>query len=265
MQNWTVRKIRESKGGAPLATVTAYDAITGRIADDAGVALILVGDSLGTTSLGFSTTLPVTMEMMLHHVAAVRRGVQRALLVADMPFLSYHLSTEEALRNAGRFLQEAGADAVKLEGGACRAEVIRALVANGIPVMAHLGVLPQSVKASGYAAKGRTEDEVARLEDDVRAVAEAGAFCTVLECVMADVAERLTAISPVPTIGIGSGNACDGQILVIADLLGLTDGPLPRFVKRYATCGDIAKAAVAAYVADVQSRAYPGPEHVYRA
>ena len=265
MQNWTVRKIRASKGGAPLATVTAYDAITGCIADDAGVALILVGDSLGTTSLGFSTTLPVTMEMMLHHVAAVRRGVQRALLVADMPFLSYHLSTEEALRNAGRFLQEAGADAVKLEGGACRAEVIRALVANGIPVMAHLGVLPQSVKASGYAAKGRTEDEVARLEDDVRAVAEAGAFCTVLECVMADVAERLTAISPVPTIGIGSGNACDGQILVVADLLGLTDGPLPRFLKRYATCGDIAKAAVAAYVADVQSRAYPGPEHVYRA
>ena len=264
MQNWTVKKIVEAKGGIPLATLTAYDTLTARLADSAGVPLILVGDSLGTTALGFSTTIPVTMDMMLHHVAAVRRGVQNAVVVADMPFLSYQVSTKEAIRNAGRFMQEAGADAVKLEGGVIRADLIRALVGNGIPVMAHLGVLPQSVKASGYAAKGRIETEIERLKQDVTAVAEAGAFCTVLECVLADVATELTALSPIPTIGIGSGNGCDGQILVMADLLGLTPGPLPRFVKPYAQCGAIAQAAITTYISDVQSRVYPDAEHVYR-
>lgn len=264
MQNWTVRKIRDNKGKKPLATLTAYDAITGRLADSAGAALILVGDSLGTTSLGFATTIPVTMDMMLHHVAAVRRGVQNAVVVADMPFLSYQISIPEAIRNAGRFMQESGADAVKLEGGVVRADLIRALVDNGFPVMAHLGVLPQSVKANGYSAQGRSEAERERLKNDVKAVADAGAFCTVLECVMADVAKELTALSPVPTIGIGSGNACDGQIIVIADLLGLTDGPVPKFVKPYAQCGEIAKGAIASYIADVQSRAYPDDDHSYR-
>ncbi len=263
MPTWTIRKISEHKGGAPLATLTAYDTITGRIADSAGVALILVGDSLGTTSLGFTTTIPVTMEMMLHHVAAVRRGVHNAVVVADMPFLSYQTSTAEAIRNAGRFMQEAGADAVKLEGGVIRAELIRTLVNNGIPVMAHLGVLPQSVKTSGYAAKGGLPSELDLLKKDVVAVAEAGAFCTVLECVRADAAGELTALSPVPTIGIGSGVHCDGQIIVIADLLGLTEGSLPKFVKPYAQCGQVAKAAIEAYLSDVQNGVYPDAEHSY--
>lgn len=263
MQNWTVRKIRESKGAVPLAAMTAFDAITGRIADAAGVALILVGDSLGTTSLGFQNTLPVSMEMMLHHVAAVRRGVQHALVVADMPFLSYHVSIEEAIRNAGRFLQEAGADAVKLEGGRCRKDLITALTNNGIPVMAHVGMLPQSIKTSGLAAKGRNETETALLEKDTLAVSDGGAFCTVLECVTAATARHLTTLSPIPTIGIGSGPDCDGQILVLADCLGLTEGPLPRFVKKFANCGEIAQNAVAAYVSEVQNRTYPGPEHTY--
>lgn len=263
MQTWTIKKITENKGKTPLATVTAYDTITGRIADSAGVPLILVGDSLGTTALGFKTTIPVTLDMMLHHVAAVRRGVQNAVLVADMPFLSYQTSMEDAIRNAGRFMQEAGADAVKLEGGVIRAEIIRTLVDNGIPVMAHVGVLPQSVKTSGYSAKGGHEAELTLLKHDVLAVAKAGVFCTVLECVREDAARELTALSSVPTIGIGSGIHCDGQILVLADLLGLTEGPLPKFVKQYAQCGEIAKAAIAAYISDVQGGVYPDSEHAY--
>lgn len=264
MQNWTIPKIIKAKNTTPLATITAYDAITGRLADAAGAALILVGDSLGTTALGFSTTIPVTMEIMLHHVAAVRRSVRNAVVVADMPFLSYQTATETAVRNAGRFMQEAGADAVKLEGGAIRADLIRTLVNNGIPVMAHIGVLPQSVKTSGYAAQGGTTAEYERLKTDALAVAEAGAFCTVLECVRENTARELTACSPVPTIGIGSGVHCDGQIIVIADLLGFTAPPLPKFVKPYAQCGATAQAAIEAYIADVQQRTYPDAEHSYQ-
>ncbi len=263
MQKWTIRKIHATKTPPPLATITAYDALTGRLADDAGAALILVGDSLGTTALGFSTTIPVTMDMMLHHVSAVRRAVRHAVLVADMPFLSYQTDTQTAIRNAGRFLQETGADAVKLEGGTLRAPLIRTLVDNGIPVMAHIGVLPQSVKTSGYAARGGTAEERERLLSDALSVAEAGAFCTVLECVREDVAQMLTEQSPVPTIGIGSGVHCNGQIMVMADLLGLTPEPLPKFVKPYADCGRIAQSAIEAYVSDVQNRVYPDAAHSY--
>ena len=204
------------------------------------------------------------MEAMLHHAAAVRRGVKNALVVVDMPFLSYQVNDDEAIRNAGRVLQKTGADAVKLEGGTIRAGLIRRMVDNGIPVMAHLGVLPQSVKASGYAAKGRAEEEISKLKEDTAAVAKAGAFCTVLECVTPDVAAELTAMSTVPTIGIGSGNACDGQIIVIAYLLGMIDGPAPKFVKKYAEFAQIGKAAIKAYIADVQSRDYPDESHTYK-
>lgn len=262
--SWTVKKIRESKGKTPLATITAYDAITARMADEAGVALILVGDSLGTTALGLETTVPVTMAVMLHHATAVRRSVKNAIVVVDMPFLSYQINDDDAIRNAGRLLQEAGADAVKLEGGTIRAGLIRRMVDNGMPVMAHLGVLPQSVKASGYAAKGRIEDEIKKLKEDAVAVAEAGAFSTVLECITPDVAAELTALSPVPTIGIGSGNACDGQIIVMADLLGMIEGPVPKFVRKYAEFAQTGKAAIQSYIADVQSRAYPDESHTYK-
>jgi 3-methyl-2-oxobutanoate hydroxymethyltransferase len=261
---WTVKKIRESKGKEPLPTITAYDAITARMADEAGMPLILVGDSLGTTSLGFETTVPVTMEIMLHHTKAVRKGAKNSLIVADLPFLSYQINDDEAIRNAGRFLQEAGADAVKLEGGEMRAPLIKKLVDNGIPVMAHLGVLPQSVKESGYAAKGRTDEDFERLKKDILAINNAGAFCVVLECVTSDAACELTKISTVPTIGIGSGNGCDGQIIVISDLLGMIEGPVPKFVKKYAEFASTGKSAIEDFIADVKSRVYPGEEHTYK-
>ena len=263
---WTIKKIaawktqtdtQQDAPKEPLATVTAYDAITGRIADAAGAALVLVGDSLGDTALGFDSTLPVTMEMMLHHTAATRRGVRDAALVADMPFMSYQASQSEAIANAGKFLQLAGADAVKLEGGRIRAPLIKALTDNGIPVMAHIGLMPQSFKQSGYAVKGRDEAEMAQIRDDLLAVAEAGAFCVVLECVNPALAAELTRLSPIPTIGIGSGAACDGQVLVISDLLGLTDKTPPKFVKRFANLFPAAVAAVADYAAEVRARKYP--------
>lgn len=261
MSKQTIKKIRDLKGREPITCITAYDTITAKIADDAGIEIVLVGDSLGTTALGFDTTIPVTMEIMKHHAAAVRRGVTNALLVADLPFLSYQTSMSDAISNAGALLRESGADAVKLEGGVIRADVIRTLVDNGIPVMAHIGLLPQSVKASGYAVKGRTEEAVDALRRDILAVAESGAFSVVLECVTGPVAEELTKISPIPTIGIGAGAGCDGQVLVIADLLGLTPGRVPSFVKQYADCGNIAGDAVRAYIADVKARAFPDEAH----
>ena len=263
---YTAKKIAAHKATdnpVPIAVVTAYDTITGRIADAAGVPIVLVGDSLGNTALGFESTIPVTMEMMLHHTAAVRRGVKNAVVVADMPFMSYHASRAEGIANAGRLIQQAGADAVKLEGGVMRAALIKELVANGIPVMAHIGLLPQSHKAAGYAIRGGNDSESALLKADLEAVVEAGAFCVVLECVRAKLAAELTAMSPAPTIGIGSGNACDGQVLVMTDILGLTDGEPPKFVKRFANLGEQASAAVSAYVSEVQTRAYPDAEHSY--
>ncbi len=263
MKAWTAAKIRTAKGKGKLPCLTAYDAMTARLVDAAGIPLVLVGDSLATTTLGFDTTLPATMEIMLHHTAAVARATKQALVVADMPFLSYQLSIAQALRNAGRFLQEAGADAVKLEGGALRAETIAALVANGIPVMAHLGVLPQSVREAGYRSRGHAGEEAERLKEDAVTVVEAGAFAVVLECVSAPLAAVLTRALPVPTIGIGSGVECDGQILVLADLLGLTPDPAPRFVRRFARL-DIAFAeAITAYRDSVVDGSYPGPEHSY--
>ncbi len=259
---WTVRKFRQAKGGEPLGLVTAYDFLTARMAARAGVPLVLVGDSLATTALGRATTIPATMDVMIHHAEAVRRGAPDALVVGDMPFLSY-ATVPDALRNAGRFLREAGCDAVKIEGGVTKAPVIRALVEEGIPVQAHIGLQPQSVKSTGYAVRGRTPEDAAALEEDMDAVTAAGAFSVVLECVVPSVAAALTRRTPVPTIGVGSGNECDAQYLVLADLLGLGDGPAPKFARAYAHIADEAVDAISRYRADVASRAFPDASHVY--
>ena len=265
MKQWTTTRILKSKGVKRLACLTAYDATMARLVDEAGVPLILVGDSVANTLLGYSSTLPVTMEQMLHHTAAVARGVSGALVVADMPFMSFQVSEEEGLRNAGRFLQEAGADAVKLEGGAIRAPLIRRLVANGIPVMAHIGLTPQSVLAfGGYKVQGRQAEDAARLEADAAAVAEAGAFAVVLECVPAVLASRITAAIPIPTIGIGAGAGCDGQILVLHDMLGLTPADrTTKFVKRFAELGTAITHAAQDYLRDVETGVYPAAAHTY--
>ncbi len=263
MKTWTAGKIRAAKGREKLACLTAYDAITARLVDEAGLPLILVGDSLATTSLGYPTTVFADMDMMVHHTAAVTRVVRQALVVADMPFMSYQISVEVALRNASRLLQAGGADAVKIEGGGERVDVIRALVDNGIPVMAHIGVLPQSVHAAGYRSRGHDETEAERLLQDAEAVATAGAFSVVLECVKAGVAAEITKSVSIPTIGIGSGADCDGQVLVIADLLGLTPEPLPRFVRRFARLDEQAAKALQEYSRAVAEGTYPAVEHTY--
>ena len=259
---WTVRKFRAAKGGEPMGLVTAYDFLTARMAARAGVPLVLVGDSLATTALGHATTLPATMDAMIHHAEAVRRGAPDAVVVGDMPFLSY-ATVPDALRNAGRFLREAGCDAVKLEGGVSKAGTIRALVEEGIPVQAHIGLQPQSVKSTGYAVRGRTPEDAAALEADIDAVTAAGAFSVVLECVVPELAAALTKRVDVPTIGVGSGPDCDAQYLVLADLLGLGDGPVPKFAKQYARLADEAATAISAYRAEVASRAYPDASFTY--
>ena len=264
MSKWTANKIRNAKGKQKLACLTAYDYATARLVDESGVELILVGDSLAMAVLGYSTTLPVTMEEMLHHTAAVARGVRDALVVADMPFMSFQVSTEQALENAGRFLKAAGADAVKIEGGAVRAPTVRALVENGIPVLGHIGLTPQSIRAmGGYRVQGRHSDEARVLLQDAAALTEAGVFALVLECVPAGLGGEITAAVCVPTIGIGAGPDCDGQILVSHDLLGLHTDVTPKFVKRYAELGDTMKEAFETYRREVENGDFPADEHVY--
>ena len=261
---WTANAIKAEKGKRKLACLTAYDYATGRLLDESGIPLILVGDSLGMTVLGYETTLPVTMKDMLHHTAAVVRGVKSALVVADMPFMSYQTSDEQALFNAGRFIKRAGADAVKIEGGAMRASTVRALVGNGIPVLGHIGLTPQSVKAmGGYRVQGKQPEEAARLQEDATALAEAGVFALVLECMPAVLAEAITATVPVPTIGIGAGPSCDGQVLVLHDFLGLNEGHVPKFVKCYAELALEIRRALGAYRHDVESGTFPAPEQTY--
>jgi 3-methyl-2-oxobutanoate hydroxymethyltransferase len=251
------------KGRERIAVLTAADFTTARLIDEAGLPMILVGDSLGMTVLGYANTLPVTLEQMLHHSAAVRRGAPNAMVVTDLPFLTYQASVADAVTNAGRCLKEAGVDGVKLEGGAVRAPHVRALVENGIPVLGHIGLLPQSVHAmGGYRVQGKTESEIERLLGDARALEEAGVFAMVLEGMPADAARRITESVGVPTIGIGAGPHCDGQVLVVNDMLGLTDRP-PKFVKRYADLRDAMREAFAAYRDDVRNGRFPGPEHEY--
>jgi 3-methyl-2-oxobutanoate hydroxymethyltransferase len=261
---WTAEAIRGLKGSARVVSVTAYDFTTARYADEAGVHLLLVGDSLGMTVLGYSTTLPVTVEQMLHHTAAVARGTSRALIVADMPFMSYQISVEQALTNAGRFIKDAGADAVKLEGGAFRAPTVRALVQNGIPVLGHIGLAPQSIRQTGgYKVQGRKSEAAQSLIEDAQALEQAGAFALVVECVPAELGAAITSTVHIPTIGIGAGPACDGQILVSHDLLGLSGAGVPKFVKTYADLGPRMLEAFQAYHRDVTAGHFPTEVHSY--
>ncbi len=262
---WTAPAIVELKRrGEPVAVLTAYDHPMARLADEAGAEIVLVGDSLGTVVLGYDSTLPVTMDDMLHHVKAVTRARPRALVVADMPFLSYQASVEEAVRNAGRFVQEAGADAVKLEGGERVAPAIRRIVEIGIPVMGHLGLTPQSVLAfGGYRVQGRSPADAERLLAEARRLEECGCFSMVLEGIPAALGEAVTRAVGIPTIGIGAGPACDGQVLVSHDLLGLTQGHVPKFVRRYADVAGTMRDAFARYVADVKARRFPADEESY--
>jgi 3-methyl-2-oxobutanoate hydroxymethyltransferase len=242
---------------------TAYDAVTARIANTI-VDVILVGDSVGNVCLGFDNTLPVSVAMMNHHLEAVARTRPSALLVADMPFLSFHLSAEETLRNAGGFLQR-GADAVKLEGGTKRVEMVRALVDCEIPVMGHLGLTPQSVNVmGGFKVQGRKADEALRLLDDAHRLQEAGCFALVLEGIPAELAARATESLTIPTIGIGAGPFCSGQVLVMHDVLGLTEGPHPKFVRTYASGFQLLQEALSRWAADVRSGAFPSPQETYR-
>ncbi len=253
---------QKKEQGEPISMLTAYDYPTALAIDRAGVDSILVGDSLGMVVLGYENTLPVTMEEMLHHCRAVARGAKAPLLVGDMPFMSYQVSVEEAVRNAGRFLQQGGMDAVKLEGGRERADAIRAITGAGIPVMGHLGLTPQSVhQLGGFRAQGKTASAATRLLEDALLLEEAGCFSLVLESVPARLAEFISKKLTIPTIGIGAGAGCDGQVLVTHDLLGLFDRFTPKFVKKYANLHAEMARAFGEYMADVQARAFPGVEH----
>jgi 3-methyl-2-oxobutanoate hydroxymethyltransferase len=248
----------------PIVMVTAYDYPSGRIADAAGIDVVLVGDSAAMTVLGNDSTVPATMDEMVMLTRAAARGARRPLVVADMPFGSFQVSDEEAVRNGIRFVKEAEADAVKIEGAGPSLSRVLALVGAGIPVMGHVGLTPQSATMlGGFRAQGRTAEKARQLLQDARALEAAGCFAIVLEAVPAKVAERITEALTIPTIGIGSGPDCDGQVLVFHDLLGLYDGKAPRFVKRYADLATETKAALERYAADVRSRAFPAAEHTY--
>ena len=248
--------------GEKIAMLTAYDYTMARLLDRAGIDVLLVGDSLGMVMLGHETTLPVTLDAMIHHTRAVSRGTQRALLIADMPFLTYQVSVEEAMRNAARLIQEGGAHAVKLEGGGAAIEATARLVEAGIPVMGHLGLLPQSVhQLGGFRQQARDETDAAQLLADAQALAEAGAFAVVLESIPAAVAAKVTEELDVPTIGIGAGPYCDGQVLVSYDMLGLSQDAVPSFVRRYAELGEETVAAAREYTEDVRAGRFPAPSH----
>jgi 3-methyl-2-oxobutanoate hydroxymethyltransferase len=252
------------KGNEKITVLTAYDYPTAKFVDEAGIDAILVGDSLGMVCLGYPDTVPVTMEEMLHHTAAAARGTENALVIADMPFLSYQVCIEEAIFNAGRFIKEARADCVKLEGGTRMAATVEAIVNAGIPVMGHIGLTPQTAsELGGFKVQGKSDQAAAALVDDARALEEAGAFSIVIECVPAAVAERVTEAISIPTIGIGAGAGCDGQVLVLHDMVGLFDRFLPKFVKRYAQLSDEIKKAAQQYIKEVKAGEFPAQEHTF--
>ena len=262
----TVRDFADRKRkGEKLVVMTAYDALFGRLVDESGVDAILVGDSVGTAIMGYPSTLPVTLEQMLYHTSAVRRGVKRALVIIDMPFLSYQASIESAVLNCGRAIQETGVGAVKVEGGHPEMlDTVHALVRTGIPVMAHIGFTPQSVNTiGGPRVQGREAVDAERLITEAKGLEEAGAFAIVLELVPATVSERITAAIGIPTIGIGAGAKCDGQVLVLPDLLGLNDTFQPKFLKRYAEMAGEVRAAVGGWARDVRNGSYPDAEHSF--
>ena len=261
----TVRTfLKKKREGEKITMLTAYDYPTAKLLDQAGIDAILVGDSLGMVIQGNESTLPVTVEEMIYHVKAVRRGVKRAMIIADMPFLSYQVSREEAIYNAGLMLKEGGADAVKLEGGERVADLVEELVSIGIPVMGHIGLTPQSVNVfGGYRVQGRTEEDIARLKNDALALEEAGVFSIVLESVPVEVAKDITESLSVPTIGIGAGPYTDGQVLVFHDYLGIFEDIKPRFVKRYRELGKEIIEATQEYIEEVKSGKFPAPEHSF--
>lgn len=259
----SVPQLRDAPArGERLVMVTAYDYPQARSADAAGVDMVLVGDSLAMVVLGHADTLSVTMDEMLHHVKAVRRGLQRALLIADMPYGSFHLGPEQAVANALRFVKEGGASAVKIEGA--RIDVIEALVAAEVPVQAHLGLTPQSIhKFGGFKVQGRGAEARAALLEAARAVEAAGAFSVVLECIPTELGREVTELVEIPTIGIGAGQYCDGQVLVYHDVLGIEDRMAPKFVRRYADVKSVSVAAIADYSREVRERTFPGPDESY--
>ena len=263
MKNSTATFQKAKQNGKKITMLTCYDCAMAQVMDAAGINGLLVGDSLGNVVLGYKNTLPVTMDEMVHHAKAVVRGTADALVVVDMPFMSYQVSVADAVANAGRLIKETGAGAVKLEGGAAVCPQIAAITAADIPVMGHLGFTPQSIHAfGGYKVQGRDETAAQKILDDALAVAEAGAFALVLEMLPAALARRVTEAVPIPTIGIGAGNDCDGQILVCHDMLGLYPAA-PAFVKKYADLGEAMRAAFAAYRDDVTTGAFPATEHTF--
>ena len=259
----TASRIRALKGKRKISMLTAYDYLVARILEAAAIDMILVGDSLGTTVLGYSTTLPVSMDIMVAHVAAVKRGAPNTMVVADMPFLSYGVSDSESLVNAGRFLKEAGADAVKLEGGKEIAPLVEKMVSLGIPVMGHIGLRPQQVLKAGYQIAGKTDADIEKLSEDARALENAGAFCLVLEGTTEEAARLITDMLAIPTIGIGAGRYTDGQVLVITDMLGLAPDQSYRHNKVYAHLYDTIFSAVVQYKEEVEKGIFPSEENVF--
>jgi len=258
----TVLRMKES--GEKIAMLTAYDFLTAKILDETGIDVILVGDSLGNVVQGYETTLPVTLDDMIYHAKAVKRAVKNALIVVDMPFMSYQNSVDEAVRNCGRLMKEVGVGAVKLEGGEYIAEIVRHLVTIGIPVMGHLGLTPQAINKFGtYEVRATGRKEAAELLHDAKVLAEAGVFAIVLEKIPASLAKRVTAAVPVPTIGIGAGPHCDGQVLVVADMLGMTEEFRPRFVRRYAEMAEVMRSGFRRYIGDVKGKRFPSMNESY--
>ena len=261
----TISDIKDMKArGEKIPMITAYDYTSARIVDESGIPLILVGDSLGQVMLGYDSTVPVTMDEMIHHTKAVARGTRNALIVGDMPFMSYQTGSTDALRNAARFLQEAGAQTVKLEGGVAMASTVQRLVSSGIPVMGHIGLTPQSVnQLGGYKVQGKTLKTAVRVMEDARALETAGAFAIVLECVPESLSKLITNRLSIPTIGIGAGKECDGQVQVFHDMLGMINDFVPKHAKRYASLGDTIAGSLRQYAAEVREQSFPGPDQSY--
>ena len=265
MKNTTTSIMQMKNSGHKISMLTAYDYTTARLLDEAGVNTILVGDSLGNVILGYEDTISVTVEDMIHHSAAVARGAKNALVVTDLPFMSYQTSVYDAVVNAGRLMKEGRAGAVKLEGGKEVCPQIKAIVSAGIPVVAHLGLTPQSINTfGGFKVQGKTEAAAKKLIEDAKAVEEAGAFLLVLECVPAKLAKLVTESINIPTIGIGAGAGCDGQVLVIYDRLGMFSDFKPKFVKHFANAGDMIREAVKTYIAEIDDGTFPAEEHCYK-
>jgi 3-methyl-2-oxobutanoate hydroxymethyltransferase len=261
----TASQIKEmKKQGEKIAMITAYDYPMAKLVDEAGMPIILVGDSLGMVVLGYESTIPVTMDEMIHHTKAVVRGTKHALIIGDMPFMTYHISTEDALRNAARFIQEGGAQAVKLEGGETVAEKVSRIVAAGIPVQGHIGLTPQSIhQLGGYKVQGKTAEVAARLLNDAKALESAGVFSIVLECIPTPLAKLITERVSVPTIGIGAGKHCDGQVQVISDLLGLYTDFVPKHAKQYTKLHESISTSVSDYISEVKTGKFPTPKQSY--